>query len=665
MPVKKFNCLLLVLLIPGLSISVCYGQSGDERIEELFDILPEAVSEDALEESEIIPALDIIEYYRQHPIVLTETTADVLSELPLFDYVSSLEIIDLVQLSGKRDYDFLEDSLQLSENQIYILSECSIMERNYDEERPNRGKVAVRIRNKRLFEDVKGFRDDKFQGSPLDLYHRTTYSNSFFTVGLLTGKDAGEKSLSDFYSGYMDFNLKNTRVILGDYYPSVGTGNILWRSFGFRKGIEVISPAVQLGSGIKPYRSSIEANFFRGGTLAHKINLGSGHLRSTFWLSKQKRSANIDTSGNIAMSLDNSGFHRTENEIDKKDRLNENIYGGNLEYFSETFAIGITGLYLSYDKIIKSSAKTAFRGKNGIIGSFYGSANFPWARMISEISRDGNGNPGFRTGLQRKTDEYDIALGYRNFSKDFRSPFGHNFGESSAPANETGFYAGFRWKGTNRLRINTYVDYYKTHTATYYVPVPVNGIDLFSEADYNFGSGTRVICRLRYEDKLDSYTDYNLNKKIVFPGNRHSIRFEVKHRINERMKTRMRFEGANVSFDGKKPKESGMAGFVDFSIMLNKFMDFNCRISFFSTDSYSFAIWQYEYAMPGYMTVKPLYGEGMRSIISYKFNIFKKLNLRIRYAFERKNNRDSMGSGLNELNKNYSKMLLLQLDFVY
>lgn len=638
------SILIFLLIISSFSIAQV---TGNEELEGLM--------EDISKETEYSPELDVFEYLSDNPIILKTTTADKLSQVPGISYIQAIKIIDLVQVLEIKSYDIIFDSLALTPEQEGILRKCTRFGNEYKDKRNNH--FAWRIRNQQHLNKIRGFEDSSFVGNPTNLYQRMIFNSDLFSGAILTTKGAGERYLADFYSGYLNYQSGNFILVLGDYYVESGMGNLLWKSYGLRKGPDVISPVMRLGMGIQPYLSSLETNFFRGS--AARFNWGDKdkyQYKVNLWISDISRAATIDTNSNIVTSIFTSGTFRTKSEINKKNNLHEQSIGASFEISKSFIKSGITGLYMNHDKKIESQAKSAFSGKSGLLSTFYLLLDMKNTSVGTEISRDASGNAGLKAAIQHEAKSYDVSFLYRNFSTDFRSPFGYSFGESSSPANEIGFYSAFRWKGIQNIIISSYIDIYKTHTKTYTVPIPVRGFDFFAQSEWFVNNQINLLLRLRYEDKTDAI------KSLVFQQKRTGARFEVTGHIKSNIMIRFRIEADYIDFENYKPHETGLSSFAEFIYKPLEFLETGGRISYFSTDSYTSAIWQYEYTLPGYMTTSALYGDGSRSYLFLRINPADWLSLWLRYAVMAKNNIDYLGSGLDEILDNNHKIMYFQVD---
>ncbi len=651
---RKIGILILALLIVSTITKA-------QLPEILFDNIFEALSK----ESNFSLDIDAIEYYKQNPINLATATPKDLLQLPNFTYHDAIGICDFVKFHKILSIGIISDSLNLSTEQELILGACTFIkfESFIQQKKPN---LFYRARNQMYLSDVYGIKEKKFEGSSLNLYQRLIYDKDGFSAGALGDKDAGEISIIDFFSAYLSYKKDNYSVIVGDYYMGFGMGNLFWRPMGGRKGADVISPALEMGSGIKPYRSTIDDNYFRGvaGEYKFKLNDKFG-IKSTLWFSSINRSSNIDTIDKIATSIYTAGYFRTATEIKKRNNLNEKSFGTDVQLVSKNVLIGFTAFNINYAYDIASGSSSAFSGKSGTLLSAYGMLNISHQTMAVEITKDAKDNIALKSSLQGFAKNFDYAFHFRYFPEFYRSPYGYNFGEFSYPANETGLYSAFKWKISQIFTNRFYIDLYKSNGPTYYVPAIVSGVDVFSESEFKLNTDNKLTFRIQGEAKTDATRIPDTEDYIFFTGKDFSARAEWMKEFSHQFNTRIRIEGCKVYYNGVKLDEQGWGSFIEFNWRPNKFFKVSPRIAYFSTDSYSSAIWFFEYALPGYMTTQALYGKGIRGLINLTITPIKNLNISIRYSITYKPDEDSLGSSYLKILDNRDQRLYMQLDFTY
>ncbi len=608
------------------------------------------------------PKLEQIEIFLEKSLNLKAANLETFLKIPGFSRLEAKEIIETARLDSVRSVQDLIREVDLSKEQEYLLKSFCVVVK-IEEKREQRPKeILWRTRNKNYISKIRGFEENIFQGSSLDLYQRLLAFYGENSIGVLMDKDAGEKSIADFYSAYLDLNLGGYRVLMGDYSLELGLGNLFWKPFSLRKGANVIYGALRIGSGVSPYKSSIDGSFFRGGAVETSYSIGdSSELDLTVWASRANRAANIDSSGALATSVYNAGYFRTETEIEKAGSLKENCYGVDIKLDKDNLTVGALLSGLHYDKKIVSESKSAFSGKSGFITSLYGALTYEDQAYGVEITREAKGNLGVKAGAQMKFDKFNLAFALRSFSLKYRAPYGFNFGESSSPANELGVYSAIDWDVCKNVRFKSYLDLYATYGKTYYVPEQVKGIDFFAQTRCRFNDKTDFIFRTQFENKTDAKT-LATDEKQVFQKGKFRLRTEIVRQALETLRFRVRAECAYLNFQEVVPDELGLATFFDTRWRPCDFVELGSRFSFFSTPSFESAIWQFEYAAPGYMTTRPLYGEGERFYVYVKFVLWDKIALRLRYSALMKNSVDGIGSSYLETLSNSDERYLIQVD---
>ncbi len=644
----KFIITILFLLVYS-----SYSQFEELENENLF--------ENTLIESEESEIFDDIEYYIVHPISLQNTNSLFLSRLPLINSEIAVRIVDLVQVQGINNYKALFDSLDLSQAQRYVLTNCTYFSQS---RRSIPANLNVRIRTNYQFENVAGFEKSKFQGDKLNYYTKVSSNFNNMSGGILFDKDVGEPNYFDFISGYLSWDYSNFHIIVGDYSVEFGLGNILWRNFGFRKSPDVISPMRYEAKGILPYRSSIESNFFRGIAISNIYSLvKKSDLKFSLFVSKQFRHSTIDSIESLVTSLKNDGLFRTDLEISRKGNLEENILGSMIDYRIKNLQVSIAGFYYEYPFKLATQSSSVFKGKNGKNLSLFASYNLKNNYLRTEISRDAENYISAKLNYIVRENNYDFTVGLRSFPEFYRAQYGYIFGESSSASNEFGVYAGFDLKKFKNIKISIYADFYSTYGRTYYIPLNVSGVDLLSDFLYEINRDMLINLRFRYEIK-NQLIELN-NIKLIENIYRVSFRSDLKAKITDASYCRMRFEVVNRDRELNKAEEWGFAIFGEYKAEIFYNFSVGLRMSYYDTDSFNSAIWQYEYTMPGYAFNFPLYAHGMRFYLFTDYEINKFIRFWIKYSLLQKNNVKNISSGYNEIKGNKDNRLTVQLDFYF
>jgi len=603
------------------------------------------------------PEIDAIEQFIEHPIYLKRATISEFLGIPGFTTSEARDILRNAEIDTINSYQQLFALMELSDEQKYLLNLCSTL----DNSPKKLDKIYFRTRTKDYLREPRGFTENIFQGNAFELYNRITGYFDEYSAGFLVDKDAGEVYLADHYSCYLSGSFDNLKFIVGDYYIETGMGNILWKQFPVSKSSEVIYPAVQKGSGIREYRSSIDYRLFRGAAIEYKFEVLKNNISTILFVSNSDRAGTYDSLTKSISSVFKSGYYRTKSEISKKNAYKELLLGGNLEWKNEFLSLGLTAIRVQNDKELRTDSKSSFLGKEGNLISaftFYNYSNFSFG---SELSYDAKGNAGFKSGSQYKFSDFSLAMHFRSYTPGFRSPYGMNFGEMYAPNNERGLYTGLEYKGVNKLIFSAYADLYESFEKTYTVPEPIHGVDIFFQTEWKILPQTSFYFRGNAENKTDA-VNITENYREIFQKNIYRFRVELDNLLFQSFSLRVRLEANLVKFEDLVPKENGFAGFLESKWDYNEILQTGLRFSAFSTKSFESAIYQYEMALPGYMTTIPMYGDGFRFFIYTKVSLFENIDIWLRYSITKKNNVNSIGNGYLEIPGNRDERVMMQLD---
>jgi hypothetical protein len=687
-----FNILFVVCVINTGLRGVVYAQSltpnaDPTSLEQLLEFIAR--------DNSISPQLDLIEHYAQQPLSLRKATPQDLTALSGLPIATARSIVRYARSTANPTFEGMAAALRLSPEQVALLKFCTYIDKERDKNGNGTSNAAIhtpskknqssphgefryRVRAASYLIQPKGLTNGAFQGDGFSLYQRLTYSHGDHAAGITLQKDAGERSVADFITGFATTSFGSStatvRVVAGDFLVLGGMGSLLWSAFGARKGADVIAPAAQVGFGILPYRSVVEQQFFRGAAAQGTFKMSDKSSLSVMaWASSLGRAATIDTERDVATSLDFDGYFRTASEIAKRNALQEQCAGLGAELRTQTdwmgtspvLALGGTAHLLDYTLPVVSRSMQSFFGQRGVFASVYAAAHTGNGAFAAELARDGNGNIGGQCGLQTHAPLYDAALAFRSFPAAFRAPFGFNFGESSRPTNEQGLYMGFVWKGWERLRVASYLDLFASPEPTSTVPVPIRGVDAFTEWRFEATRSTILLARASYEKKTDAATiriDSKTSERVVFGRERAALRLEASFEATPTLRLRARAEGALVASENVKPTEGGAMSFAELSWKPLNGLRVTARASVYRTASFDSAIYQFEPHVAGVLANSALFGTGARYLLLVGYEPSKWLGVWFRGEATVKDGVKSLGSGQLEIPGNTDARLTAQIE---
>lgn len=609
-----------------------------------------------------------------------------LYELPAIDVKSASLMINMLSDSIFSELDIFLDSLnnlyEINQNQNVIISDVlnSKVKSNKISNKTNNEKfnpkLIYRVRNQSRFGDIRGIEEDKFAGNDLDLFQRMIYKDDSFYGIIQTKKSVGEANVNEFMSGSLAYNDGKVKLIVGDFVPSVGFGSVFWTAFAPTKGSDVISPTMRLSKGIEPNKSTINFNIFRGiygeynfdltPSSSNSISrlLDKSNLKLRLWYANNDKSATINENNEVTGIAISPKF-RTETEIAKRNNLSEKNHTINLEYQTDKNVYGLLYTSFQYDKTINPNSDFIFDTNNVRLLSYYNLINFDNFAFANEIVIDPQMNYSIKLSTQNNLGKLIWSNQFRYSNPNIRSMYGYNFGELGEIPNQMSFYNAFEYKYDKKLRFYQYSEIYNSIDKYSNLTSIQKGIDIFLETEYLIANNTKLINRLKYENKIEAANLTGFNQRVSYDRSRYELRLELQTLLDKETRLRVRYESNYITFSDYFRSESGNLAYIELQHNLIDDFKIFARYSVFNTDSFNSAIWQYEYAMVGYTTTTSLYGKGSRFFITGVYDINSHITMNLRYSSTLFNFRENIGTGSLEINDNNDSKLLLQFDIKY
>jgi len=559
------------------------------------------------------------------------------------------------------------------------------------------GKHEFVFRWQRILEDQQGYApvteerleenpNARYLGSPDKFYARYRYRyGDRISFGFTAEKDNGEEFFRgsqpngfDFYSGHVylkDFGMVK-QLAIGDYQAQFGQGLTFWSGLGFNRKSSFTVSTAQAGRGITPYTSINENLFLRGGA----ITLNQGKFDFTAFYSGKSIDGNLaelePDSLDLAdpeilvSSFQESGYHRTQGEVDDKDAIFQEHFGGHLRYREGNLRFGITAAHMRLDgRIDRNTAEYSqfrFSGtKNTAIGADY-SWRFQNFLLFGETARSANGGMATVNGLNIEMNpRLLVNITQRYYSRDFQPVASIGFGEGSTVENESGVYFGIEFRPFKRWKLNAFIDQFKFPWLRYQTDGPSSGYDFFGQLEYQPSGRTNIY--LRYRDRLRQINTRQDVEGVDFlvDNPRKNLRLNFTHRVSRQVRLRSRVELSEYG-RGEEPTSRGFMAYQD--IVWD--MDFiplriSARYALFETDSYDSRIYAYENDVLYFFSIPPYSGRGSRAYILLKYDLGKNIDIWFRWAQTYYTDRQIVGSGLEEINGNTRSDIKLQMRFTF
>lgn len=520
-------------------------------------------------------------------------------------------------------------------------------------------------RYERTLQPKNGFHrgsGSNYQGSADKIYTRFRSSRAGdFSVGFTGEKDAGERMKFDggrqlgfdFTSFHIQILNKGVlrNLVAGDFQAQFGQGLILGSAFGLGKGGETVLTTRKSSVGFVPYTSVNENAYQRG--VAMTIAPAEHVLLSAFF-SNTRRDAATDSAVVItATSLQASGYHRTQTELRSRKVEVERNYGLVLQWKKAGIEAGaianVTQYTLPIHKAPTRYNQFAFQGAENVNAGLYLEYRLGNVSFFSEVAQSLNAGRGLLTGaLMTPAKNFDIAIVYRNYQKDFHTFYSNAFSESTQPQNERGFYWGWKYQWTHVFNTTGYVDLFSFPWLSFRRYAPSAGYEWLLRANYQPSRGISLFAQLREESKPRNVPGTS-PLYVLSVGRKRNATINCDYRGGEKLRLKSRVQYSSYSFDKKQTR--GFTLVQNATISAGRFT-LTGSYALFDTDDFDNR--QYVYENDAWLSFSfPAYsGDGVRNYLLFEYNVSKNLTLWTRFATTRMRNENEIGSGLDTINGN-------------
>ena len=648
------------------SLSQSSPDSTEDRADEVVEATLESATRD-LEDSQFAEELMQLE---THPIDLNKATASDLQQIPGVDMTLAMRIVSFRE---RHPFDTVDDLLQVEgvDAPLFLQIRSFLVVRVGIDDDLAMKRASVRFTQRTItrLQNQRGYVDGEYAGNPLKIYNKLIVQSPFlFGLSVETGglaeKDPGERTLTDFWSGFVSVTNRDrsVKLILGDYAVEAGQGLSLWRSMTSTKGSDVVAGITRSPRGLRPYTSSDENGFLRGGGIEVRWN----GIDATVFVSRRRINATVNEQGAIA-SFDASGLFRTQTEIQKKSIASEEISGMNVDFrVTEGLRSGIRGYTAKFDRLVDGAGASGFRGRNAAVGSVDFSYGSQHVASFGEVAVDHLKSVACIGGVVLKpVQSLDVALVLRSYPIGFVSLHGYGFGESGGhPENEKGVYASVRVVPFSWLAVSTYFDQFATLGASQISLLPVHGSEFFALLQIEPDRKTTVLCQMGQKDKAvrEYFVDPFLRQNpVVGKRMQNSYRVTFEWRPSPVVRWKTRIERVDVRYTVAGGPGKGILLYQDLRIRPAKGLTVDGRVVVFDTDSYDSRVYEFESELRGTFANPALYGKGVRMYVLGRYR-WTLVEFSAKYSTTLRPAMRALGSGGNEIAGDLDNQISVQLE---
>ncbi len=524
--------------------------------------------------------------------------------------------------------------------------------------KPNASTHQILFKTDWTAETKKGFTDPDLRSKTRYVGDRTNQTlryrgqlNANLRMGFLLQKDTGEKDLSDFSSGFIEFKSKGVleKVILGDFINQWGQGLVQSGGFSLGKSFESIKATQKFNLGGLAYSSSVEYGYYRGINTTLKL---TEFLRIQTFASYRNLDATtgIDSVGQAYLRTRvEDGFHRTSSEISHKDAMQEKTTGASITYSPLSFplVLQLNGVYTlwSLPKPIGIGYKQPEWSGNEL-QNYSLSFQYPIhnIRMVGELAYSNNRNFSLlQSGATSLSKKIDISYLFRQYTSGYFSPKSNGLSENSENLNEIGLFLGLGYQINKRMKLSSYVDYFRFPGPKYQVVASnTSGWEFLSRLQWEKRHSARGFIQGKWTRKEDKDLI-----QISLDGHFISIKswdFHVR------------------AMASKLGNEIGYLLLQDVKWDQGKW-NLQGRFAYMNTPSYDTRNYAYEPGVP-YSFLLPAYaGNAIKTtcVIAYQMN--REIAVAAKWARIQYRDRTEVGSGLDAIEGNTKTDITLQISY--
>ena len=443
---------------------------------------------------------------------------------------------------------------------------------------------------------------------------------------------------------------------------------MLSAGFVLGKSAETVQTVRRPTLGARPYTSLTEYGYFRGATATYALH---PNVDITLLAARNRRDANTlpgsATAVTIATSLQTSGLHRTQSELDDQGSLVETNLGAHLLYHNRRqLQLGLTLLQTSFNSFYQKRNlpynQYEFTGKQNLVVGLHGGYVWHNWNLFGEVARSSgsetnSGGIGAVGGaLGSLTKKIDIAIALRHYDRNFHSFYANGFSESSRTVNETGAYVGLKYTVYRKLTLGSFVDYFRFPWWKYLVDAPSSGFDYLFHARYTPNRKTAFYTVYHEEHKEKNLPDSKV--KTVVGTTRRSIALNADYVPVRCLSMRSRVQWGSFGYSGQSASK-GFAIVQDATLDIRR-LSVSGRVALFGTDDYDSRQYVYERDVLYAFSFPAYFYRGVRHYVLVQYNLNQHLDLWVRWARTDYANQDTVGSDLDQISASHKSEVKIQ-----
>jgi hypothetical protein len=198
----------------------------------------------------------------------------------------------------------------------------------------------------------------------------------------------------------------------------------------------------------------------------------------------------------------------------------------------------------------------------------------------------------------------------------------------------------------------------------YDVDGPSNGSEFSGTLTWTPSRKTSLYVRLRESRKQYNGSEYGRMITTLTEQVQKGIRFHLSSQVSKSLSLRTRVEF--TSFNHDPSEQIGMIAFLDLLYHpMGRKLSGNIRYGIFDTDSYDSRVYAYENDVLGGYSIPAYYYKGTRINFNMRYKLADGVDFWFRYSVSFYDNRNRIGSGLDEIEGSKKSEFKWQIRFEF
>jgi hypothetical protein len=522
-----------------------------------------------------------------------------------------------------------------------------------------------RARLLRPLQQSRGFMENKFAGgADKTLIRLQSRLSERFQVGLLTEKDSGERSPFDYQSFYGAVQLHKPELLLlfGSYAVTAGEGLVFCRNSSFTSLSPLWYESKNRDRLLQPNRTTDENSGLFG------VAMSIRHSPVQMVLLYHSTTLDASLEENQIRSFPGSGLHRTKNELQDRDTARQRLFGAILRYQpADRFSLSLAGYHsrLAPPVVRQERADNlfSFRGtEHSLMGlswdlyRTFGNLYGEWA--VSDSSWAGT------IGLWRDLKKWQWLTTFYYAPASFHNMVHPHLYQPEVNLQQWNIGLGRTVNHSGRFSIMLQI---QRHPWLRYHMSYAGTVDwqtlLWLELE--LAPSLLITCRMKSSlSPISKSVDHD--EKQIIDHYQNSFYCQADLAASKTIAWRSRLDWNNRhnrTLTGySEPDSQGVAMYQQLRLHLPSWCNLCFRATWFQAACYDNRLYLYEPDLPGVMRIKMLYGKGWRRFLLLSLNLLRGMQFSTKYEETIYSDRNSIGSGWDEIRGNRERTLLLQWD---